>query len=323
MKPELILRADAPREEWLQVRKQGIGGSDCGTVLGLNPHKSAYSLAAERIGMIKPADLSNNIKVWMGIHQEPVVAARFEYETGKKVHRRGTLRDPDHPYMLANIDRWVPGENAGLEIKTADFRMRDEWGAADDPNDLKVPDAYYCQCMHYMAVTGADYWYIAALIGGNDFRLKRIPRNEDDIAYIRTKEKEFWDLIQEKKLPPLDASSSTADTLAKLHNRSNGETFEMPPEALKAIQNYQAWKQKEKEVKAGQQEAKNILMAILGDNEVGTIHDGEGKLHKVTWKNQVRESLSLAKLKKADPATYEAIKALGLITTTTTLVMRI
>ena len=97
----------------------------------------------------------------------------------------------------------------------------------------------------------------------------------------------------------------------------------MPPEALNAIQNYQAWKRKEKEIKAGQQEAKNILMAILGDNEVGTITDGEGKLHKVTWKNQSRESLSLAKLKKADPASYEAIKALGLITTTTTRVMRI
>ena len=68
MKPELVLRADAPRDEWLKVRSMGIGGSDCGTVLGLNPHKSAYSLAAERIGMIKPADLSNNIKVWMGIH---------------------------------------------------------------------------------------------------------------------------------------------------------------------------------------------------------------------------------------------------------------
>ncbi len=323
MKPELILRADAPRDEWLKVRSMGIGGSDCGTVLGLNPYKSAYSLAAEKIGMLEPDDLSTNAKVWFGTQLEPVVAARFEYETGKKVHRRGTLRDPDHPYMLANIDRWVPGENAGLEIKTADYRMRNEWGAADDPEDAKVPDAYYCQCMHYMAVTGSDYWYLAALIGGNDFRVKRIERNEEDIAYIRTKEKEFWDLVQAKKLPPIDASNSTAFTLSKLHNYANGETFEMPPEALNAIQNYQAWKRKEKEIKEGQQEAKNILMAILGDNEVGTVTDGEGKLHKVTWKNQSRESLSLAKLKKADPASYEAIKAMGLITTTTTRVMRI
>lgn len=323
MKPELILLADATREEWLKVRSQGIGGSDCGTVLGLNPYKSAYSLAAEKIGLLEPADLANNAKVWFGTQLEAVVAARFEYETGKKVHRRGTLRDPEHPYMLANIDRWVVGENAGLEIKTADYHMRDAWGDPDDPKDSRVPDAYYCQCMHYMAVTGADYWYIAALIGGNDFRLKRIERNEDDIAYIREKEEEFWDLVQAKKLPPLDASNSTASTLLKLHNYSNGEAIDLGPAALTAIQNYQACKRREKELKEGEQEAKNLLMAILGDNEVGTVTDGEGKVHKVTWKSQTRESISVAKLKKQDPASYEALKAIGLITTTSTRVMRI
>ena len=177
MKPTLILRADAPREEWERVRGMGIGGSDCGSVLGLNPYKSAYTLAAEKIGMIPPEDLSGNAKVWFGTQLEPVVAARFETVTGKRVHKRGTLQDPEHPYMLANIDRWVVGENAGLEIKTADYHMRDEWGDPDDPNDIRVPDAYYCQVQHYLSVTGADYWYIAALIGGNDFRLKRIERN--------------------------------------------------------------------------------------------------------------------------------------------------
>nr|DAG77004.1 MAG TPA: Exonuclease [Caudoviricetes sp.] len=323
MKPRLILRADAPREEWLKVRTQGIGGSDCGTVLGLNPYKSAYSLAAEKIGMMEPDDLSGNAKVWFGTQLEPVVATRFEIVTGKKVHKRGTLQDPDHPYMLANIDRWVVGENAGLEIKTADYHMRDEWGDPDDPKDIRVPDSYYCQVLHYMAVTGADYWYIAALIGGNDFRVKRIERNEDDIAYIREKEKDFWDLVQAKKLPPLDASNSTASTLLKLHNYSNGEAIDLGPDALVAIQNYQACKRREKELKEGEQEAKNLLMAILGDNEVGTVTDGEGKVHKVTWKSQTRESISVAKLKKQDPASYEALKAIGLITTTSTRVMRI
>ena len=323
MKPELILLADATREEWLKVRSQGIGGSDCGTVLGLNPYKSAYSLAAEKIGLLEPADLANNAKVWFGTQLEAVVAARFEYETGKKVHRRGTLRDPEHPYMLANIDRWVVGENAGLEIKTADYHMRDAWGDPDDPKDSRVPDAYYCQCMHYMAVTGADYWYIAALIGGNDFRLKRIERNEEDIAYIQEKEEDFWNLVQAKKLPPLDATNSTASTLLKLHNYSNGEAIDLGPDALVAIQNYQACKRPEKELKEGEQEAKNLLMSILGDNEIGTVTDGEGKVHKVTWKSQTRESISVAKLKKQDPASYEALKAIGLITTTSTRVMRI
>ena len=323
MKPTLILKADAPREEWDRVRNTGIGGSDCGAVLGLNPYKSAYTLAAEKLGLLPKEDLSANQRVWFGNQLEPVVAARFELEHGCKVRRRGTLQDPEHPYMLANVDRWVNGENAGLEIKTADFRMGSQWGAADDPEDTKVPDSYYCQCMHYMAVTGADCWYLAVLIGGNDFRVKKIARNEEDIAYIREREKAFWDLISDEKLPPIDGTDSTASTLLKLHNYSDQGVIEMPPEALTAIENYQAWKRKEKECKEGQQEAKNILMGILGDAEIGTVMDSEGNAHKVTWKNQSRESISVSKLKKADLASYEAIKAMGLITTSNTRVMRI
>lgn len=157
-------------EKWLKTRDLGIGGSDCATVLGLNPYKSAYTLAAERLGMVEPDDLSKNPRVWFGTALEPIVAARFEDLTGKKVHRRGTLRDPDHPYMLANIDRWVEGEKVGLEIKTADARMARFWGDKDDPEDPTVPDAYYCQCMHYMAVTGAPL-----LVSGGLNRRQRLP----------------------------------------------------------------------------------------------------------------------------------------------------
>ena len=249
MKPTLILRADAPREEWERVRGMGIGGSDCGSEQGLNPYKTAYTMAAEKIGMIPPADLSGNAKVWFGTQLEPVVATRFEVVTGKKVHKGGTFQDPDRRWMLANIERWVVGESACLDMKTADFQMRDVWCDPDDPKDIRVPDSYYCQVLHYMAVTGADYWYIAALIGGNDFRLKRIDRNDEDIAYIREKEKDFWDLVQAKKLPPLDATNSTASTLLKLHNYSNGEAIDLGPDALTAIQNYQACKRREKELK--------------------------------------------------------------------------
>ena len=166
---------------------------------------------------------------------EPVIAQRFEEITDKKVRRRGTLRDNDYPYMLANIDRWIVGENAGLEIKTADWRMSKQWGDKDDPQDMTVPDSYYCQCMHYMAVTGADYWYIGALIGGNDFRVKEIMRNEDDIKYIREQEKEFWNHVTEQTMPAVDGSDSTVHTLVGLYNTPNGKEIDLPEEACGLI----------------------------------------------------------------------------------------
>ena len=44
---ELILNADASHEDWLKVRNTGLGGSDCGSILGLNPYKSALTLWSE------------------------------------------------------------------------------------------------------------------------------------------------------------------------------------------------------------------------------------------------------------------------------------
>lgn len=70
--------------------------------------------------------------------------------------------------MIANVDRTVIGENAGLEIKTAGVSQYKKWKGDE------IPDAYYCQCLHYMAVTGADYWYIAVLLGGNEARWKKL-----------------------------------------------------------------------------------------------------------------------------------------------------
>ena len=71
-----------------------------------------------------------------------------------------------------------------------------------------------------------------------------------------------------------------------------------------------------------EQQAKNRLMNILGDYEMGTVTDEAGKTYKVTWKNQNRETLPIAKLKKEAPAIYEALKEAGLITQTTTRILR-
>lgn len=37
------------REEWLELRKKYIGGSDASAVIGANPYRSAYALWAEKM----------------------------------------------------------------------------------------------------------------------------------------------------------------------------------------------------------------------------------------------------------------------------------
>ena len=170
MKGKLIMTVEqaADRVAWERVRNSGIGGSDVACIMGLNPWKSAYALYAEKHGDVEAEDLSNNEFVYWGTVLEQVVADRFCELTGKKVRKCGTLQDESYEFMLANVDRLVVGENAGLECKTANGFKASEW----DGDCL--PDSYYCQCQWYMMVTGCEKWYIACLIGGNHFVWKEI-----------------------------------------------------------------------------------------------------------------------------------------------------
>ena len=147
------------RAAWLKARNAGIGGSDASVIVGVNKWKSPFALWMEKTGQADPDSLDDNEYVYWGNVLEETVAREFTKRTGKEVHRRGLLQHDTIPYLLASVDRIVVGENAGLECKTANGFAAKLWEGDE------VPDAYYVQCQHYMAVTGAERWYIAALIG--------------------------------------------------------------------------------------------------------------------------------------------------------------
>lgn len=303
MTARLILKADAPREEWLHVRNTGIGGSDAGVIMGLNPYRSVWDLYMEKTGEKEPDDLSNNEAVYWGTVLEEPVARKFAEETGKKITRRGTLRREDYPFMIANVDRMIVGENAGLEIKTTSAFNGKAWDGDE------IPDSYYCQCLHYMAVTGCERWYIAALIGGQKFVWKEIPRNEDDIKLLIQKEREFWGRVSAKIPPEIDASDGCTEALRGRFKGNPGSMIELTDDAKPFLEMLDNAKQMAKEAKDQETLAKNALMSMMGDAETATIGD-----RKITWKAQAgRESISLSEVKKKDMASYEALKAAGLI----------
>ena len=289
--------------KWLATRNIGIGGSDAGIIMGLNPYKSQYQLWLEKTGQANPEDLSGNQAVYWGTVNEANIAAWFSRETGKKVERCGTLQSTDHPFMIANIDRVVVGESAGLEIKTAGVQQAKLW------KDDEIPDSYYCQCLHYMAVTGLDAWYIAVLIGGNEARWKKIKRNEEDIKTLIQAEKEFWDLVTTKTAPPVDGSLSCAHALASRYANSRDEEIMLPTEAAELIARINGDTEIMTQLKNQIELSQNRLKEMLGEVESGRIG-----AHRVTWRTMPgRETCSLYKLKKADEGLYEELKEHGFI----------
>ncbi len=214
-------------EEWLAIRRKYIGGSDAASVVGMNPYRSRYQLWAEKSGKIK--EFEGNLCTETGAYLEDFVAQLFERETGKKVRRKNvTLVNTYYPWACANIDRKVVGEDALLEIKTTTSVpiMRQLKGT-------EFPDAYYCQCVHYLAVTGKEKCYLAVLIQNRDFKIYELERDEAEINALMTAEAEFMDLVLYDTPPAVDGSISASEVISELYpvEKSDAEIDLMPFES--------------------------------------------------------------------------------------------
>lgn len=304
MKGKLIMTVEEAqdRKAWEELRNKGIGGSDAAVIVGANPWKSPYTLWAEKTGKIEPEDLSDNEYVEAGNRLEQTVAEWFCDKTGKKVRRCGTLADEDEPYLMANVDRLVIGENAGLECKTASGFKGKEWEGDE------VPAAYILQCQWYMMITGADKWYIACLIGGNHFVWKEIPRNEADIEALREAAIHFWIKHVEGDVPPpVDGTESTSDTLGRQYEQGIHDAMALPSTAGEWIGRLDKLNQMEKMIKEQKTEAQNALKAMLGDYERGSFDD-----RIVYWSNvKGRVTIDTKRLQKELPQVYEQYKKVG------------
>lgn len=53
MSVRIATTKNMPRETWLQLRRNGIGGSDAGAVCGVNPYRSAFNVYMDKTGQSK------------------------------------------------------------------------------------------------------------------------------------------------------------------------------------------------------------------------------------------------------------------------------
>jgi putative phage-type endonuclease len=291
---ELAKTLDMPREEWLVLRRKGIGGSDAAAIVGLDRYRSPFDVYADKLGL-KP-EIPDNEAMRQGRDLEQYVAERFMEATGKKVRRRNAiLQHPEHTFMTANIDRWVVGENAGLECKTTSVLNRAKFSQGE------FPPNYYVQCVHYMAVTGAERWYLAVLVLNSAFHVFTIERDEAEIQALIAAEKDFWENHVLKQIPPTpDGSESTSELLKQMFP----EAREREEVALygheEKIQQYLELDARVKELTQERDAIKQELQLALANAEIGR---AQGYI--VEWKNQVRQTLDTQKLKKEQAEIYQ------------------
>lgn len=203
-------------KEWLAARTSCIGGSDAACIVGLNPWKSNVELWLEKTGQATPDDISGKDVVVYGTKAEKPLRDLFklDYPDMKVEYKANNIWTNDrYPWAHASLDGWLTGKVDGkkgiLEIKTTNVmssRQKEKWTD-------QIPDNYFCQILHYLAVTEFDFAILKAQlkweIEGSVYcqtRHYRINRDEveADIAYLMEAEKKFaYENIAKRKKPAL------------------------------------------------------------------------------------------------------------------------
>ncbi|MCE5225241.1 MAG: YqaJ viral recombinase family protein [Porphyromonadaceae bacterium] len=214
MKSDLIITRIPPHtKEWFDFRRNGIGGSEIGTVLGLNKYDTVIRLFHEKTGTIPPRMDDNNL-MFFGRILEDEIAKIWTYFDGttdgyienyknNRVIRtcrnvNGYIVNPKYPWLFASVDRLMnikggfnllTGEplktEAILECKTLTYWASQIW-------EDGIPIYYLTQVHQYMAILETDYAEIAILKDGNKYQVEKIQRDDVLCEKIIEISKNFW-----------------------------------------------------------------------------------------------------------------------------------
>lgn len=257
------LRQFKTREEWLEARKGGIGGSDAANILGVG-YGSALETYSEKIGLIEPQE-DNDAMKW-GRKLEPLVAEAYQEETGRELKDHGfNIWQGSEPFLLASQDRQIIKPQTGhLEIKTSNYIKEGELAE-------EIPIPWQVQYQHSLAATGLEWGGFAILLNARKLFWVDVERDNSFIEAMLEAETKFWKRVQDHDPPPPDSSESATRTLKKLYPKDTGKTVVLPNEAMEwdrikgeATAEIKRWTEQKTA-------AENNIRAALGDATFGTV----------------------------------------------------
>jgi putative phage-type endonuclease len=220
------------RDEWLIMRKQGIGSSDAAAAIGLNPYQSPLELwmiktgREENLPKIDPNDESH--PTYWGNILEPIVAAHYTKHTGLKVRKTNAILqhpDADKAWMLANIDYSIVGSK---DVQILECKTAGEFGSRlwrEGP-----PEYVQVQVQHQLAVTGRQVVDVCVLLHGQKIEIHRVERDDEVIARLIELERRFWEYVITETPPPADGSESAGKALQALYPFDRGQTLDLTDE---------------------------------------------------------------------------------------------
>lgn len=259
---EGVDQTEENRRDWLALRRRTIGSSEISAIAGFNPWRSPLRVWMEKTGKIEP-DSENDAMV-IGKLSEPVVAELFRRKQQMKVNVKPSqsfIVHPEYTFASCTPDFWVEllAENEEvvsrriLEVKTAHAMKIDEW------ENGEAPTGYRLQCLWQLGVTGLPSAYLAALIGGSDYREVTIPHDPDLFSSLITIAQEFMSLV-EKDIPP-NAGPNDAKIIKKLMKRV-AATAVLPDSVVEIAHEYSRLKDQVSDLKQRLETAQDQVKKI-------------------------------------------------------------
>jgi putative phage-type endonuclease len=267
----------ATREEWLEVRKSGIGSSEVATIVGLNPWETPYQLWRRKRGLDAPKP--ENFAMKAGHYLEDAVSRFWADETGRQVIKRSAgdwiIRDDKRPYLQVSPDRtyWLGESRANsdkgiLECKTTQMAV--------DAND--IPKHWFCQVQYQLGVAGYEQGSLAWLCSGREFGYTDIAFVPDFYAWLIEEVDRFWiDHIQGGQEPD---AVNVADVLLKYNRHTDGRSIEVSDEIYEAYKNLKDVRSELDALEKRKEELEGRIKLAFTDAEAIT-HDGQTI---ATWK---------------------------------------
>jgi len=263
-----------PEEAFRAARRKGVGGSDAAPILGVDRFRSALQVWAEKLNLADKEPENQAMK--MGKLLEPIVAGLYVERTKKRLAKPGFMHHPKYDWMMASIDRVVVNEPLTVEIKTS--RRYDGWGP--DGSD-QVPEDYFCQVQHYLAVTGHPRADCAVLIAGSDFRVYPIEAHPEFIEMMIERERTFWHDHVLKGVPPaIEGSDACSRMISRLYKREEGGEMLADSRLVALAHELKAARANFEAASEEKLRAENEIKYLMGDKRVVIGDD-----FKIVWAN--------------------------------------
>lgn len=296
------------QDDWLRYRTRGIGASEVGTILGLNPYKCSAQLFYEKVGEMSTNNVEN-IAMFLGKEQEDFIADLWQYwdpsdpgegkmianyREGAKVRRcqrvNAYVNNPDYPWLFVSLDRKInrfDGEMEGaLELKTIAGYEADKWEGG-------IPPAYVVQVQTQLLVCEFKFGELAVLKDGRDFQVYPFEYNPGICETIIERTREFWTRVEagRKILTQRFEAERNFNYKAVEELTEQLTTIEPPPDGSEAFAKY--LKERYKIAEPGEMKGTDelLMVAIMHKTAKERVRaaEAEAREHENRLKNALRD----------------------------------